>query len=71
MKCGPVRRTFVLALPDARGRKQFMIWISEQINRERELVAEVLVRLNIICTHADDGSVRIIELLLEAKIALR
>ena len=41
-----------------------MIRIGKQIDRETKLVAEALVRLDVVFTYSDDGDVRIIKVLL-------
>src|SRR5689334_25205958 len=41
-----------------------MIWISEQVDRETELVTKSLVRVDIILTHTDHSDIGIVKLLL-------
>ena len=60
----PIHRPFVFALAYTRCIQQFMILIGQQVDREEELVAEILMRLDIISADADDGDIRIVEFLL-------
>src|SRR5579883_1721012 len=46
----PIHRTFVVALTNAACFEQSSIGISQQVDRKRELVAEILVRFNIVLT---------------------
>ena len=57
----PVHRSLVFALADARGIQQFMIRIGQQVDREGKLVAEILVRLDIVGADSDDGDIRVVK----------
>ena len=63
----PVHRALVFTLANAGRTEQLVIGIRQEVYSETKLVAEVLVRRNIVFANADNGDVRIVEFLFSCR----